>query len=201
LKPGWIKFWLCTSLLLMAGNCFAVEPPRPTLQAASPRKAHGANETLLAGLRPGRDTFAMALKRFKSRGLSKDGEADLKQWRDSCSGRSIRLELDSKNVIQSMTVTTIAPRSGKCSNRLEDFLDSANWETGRGLRIGDPMDRVTDLYGEPNSNGPSTKAGHELVLLYYQFDWAGSDVPQVMEVLCDRNTGRVVEITLAYPSL
>jgi hypothetical protein len=35
----------------------------------------------------------------------------------------------------------------------------------------------------------------------YQFDWAGSDVPQVMEVLCARDTGRVVEITLAFPSL
>ncbi|HEV2101325.1 MAG TPA: hypothetical protein VGR58_00970 [Candidatus Acidoferrum sp.] len=40
---------------------------------------------------------------------------------------------------------------------------------------------------------------------YYAFDWAGADVPQVMEVLCTRETdgkpGRVVEITLAGPSL
>jgi hypothetical protein len=37
--------------------------------------------------------------------------------------------------------------------------------------------------------------------MFYAFDWAGSDVPQVMEVLCERATGRVVEITLAFPSL
>jgi hypothetical protein len=42
-------------------------------------------------------------------------------------------------------------------------------------------------------------------LLYYAFDWAGPDVPQVMEVLCaveqDGKLGRVVEITLAASSL
>jgi hypothetical protein len=42
-------------------------------------------------------------------------------------------------------------------------------------------------------------------LWYYAFDWAGADVPQVMEVLCTREAdgkpGRVVEITLAGPSL
>jgi hypothetical protein len=37
--------------------------------------------------------------------------------------------------------------------------------------------------------------------MYYAFDWAGSSVPQVMEVFCARDSGRVMEITLAYPSL
>jgi hypothetical protein len=41
--------------------------------------------------------------------------------------------------------------------------------------------------------------------MYYAFDWAGPDVPQVMEVLCskekDGQSGRVLEITLAAPSL
>jgi hypothetical protein len=81
------------------------------------------------------------------------------------------------------------------------FLDPKNWVTGLGLRIGDSQDQIVALYGEPNSSGPATKNGKELALMYYQFDWAGSDVPQVMEVLCARDTGRVVEITLAYPSL
>jgi hypothetical protein len=42
-------------------------------------------------------------------------------------------------------------------------------------------------------------------LWYYAFDWAGPDVPQVMEVVCtkeqDGQPGYVVEITLAAPSL
>jgi hypothetical protein len=73
--------------------------------------------------------------------------------------------------------------------------------TGQGLRIGDSQDRVTGFYGEPNSSGPASKNGKDLALMYYQFDWAGSNVPQVLEVLCARDTGRVVEITLAFPSL
>ena len=50
------------------------------------------------------------------------------------------------------------------------------------------------------SPGPSVKGEHELELLHYAFAWAGSDVPQVMEILCARESGRVMEITLAYPS-
>jgi hypothetical protein len=82
-----------------------------------------------------------------------------------------------------------------------DFLDPKNWVTGVGLRIGDPQDRIIDFYGEPNSSGPAAKNGQELELMAYQFDWAGPDVPQAMEVLCARDTGRVVEITLAFASL
>ena len=116
-------------------------------------------------------------------------------------GRSIRLEVDAKSVIQSVTITTLGTQEGKCSDRRPDFLDPKNWLTGLGLRMGDSQDRVVGLYGEPNSSGPASKNGQELALMYYQFDWAGSDVPQVMEVLCARDTGRVVEITLAFPSL
>jgi len=69
----------------------------------------------------------------------------------------------------------------------------------------DACSRVTDIYGKPDSRSPSTRGGQQLELLYYAFDWAGPDVPQVMEVLCtpqkDGMPGRVVEITLAGPSL
>jgi len=79
------------------------------------------------------------------------------------------------------------------------------WESGRGLAVNAAGSRVTQLYGEPDSRSPSTKDGRRLELLYYAFDWAGADVPQVMEVVCtvedDGKPGRVVEITLAAPSL
>jgi len=72
-------------------------------------------------------------------------------------------------------------------------------------RIGDAKSKTYSLYGEPDSVSPSTKNGQPLELLYYAFDWAGPDVPQVMEVVCsapkDGNAGRVVEITLAASSL
>jgi hypothetical protein len=78
-------------------------------------------------------------------------------------------------------------------------------ENGRGLGVGDIAARVVELYEEPDSRSPSTKDGQPLELMYYAFDWAGPDVPQVREVLCtkeaDGKPGRVVEITLAAPSL
>ena len=197
-----MKFWQCASLLLAAASVTAaaagarISPP-----GAAQTAARHNNETQLAGLRPGRDTFAAAEKRFKAKNLSEEPNSGSKEWRDDCSGRSIRLEVDAKTVIQSVTITTLGTQEGKCSDRRPDFLDPRNWLTGLGLRMGDSQDRVVGLYGEPNSSGPASKNGQELELMYYQFDWAGSDVPQVMEVLCARDTGRVVEITLAFPSL
>jgi hypothetical protein len=187
--------------MTVPGRSAQVVPQKasPTAQQTTVRR--GVNETLLAGLRPGRDTFAVAEKRFKLKNLAERQDSGIKEWRDDCSGRSIRLELDAKSTIQSITITTLGFQEGKCSDKRVEFLDAKNWVTGSGLRIGDPQDRVNDYYGEPNSSGPAAKNGQELEMMSYQFDWAGSDVPQVMEVLCARDTGRVVEITLAFPSL
>jgi hypothetical protein len=200
LKRAWTKFLLCASLLLAAPGSFG---PGAIWAAGNAAQGGGGriNETLLAGLRPGRDTFAIAEKRFKAKGLTEDRDSGSKEWLDDCSGRAIRLDLDAKSVIQSVTITSLGPRTGKCTERRAEFLDPKNWVSGSGLRIGDSQDRVTDFYGEPNSSGPASKNGQDLALMFYQFDWAGSEVPQVMEVLCARDTGRVVEITLAYPSL
>jgi len=169
-------------------------------QNASPAPEDRANELTLAGLRPGRDTLAGARHRYGSKDVS-DLSDGTKQWRDACTGHAIVLEVGANDVIQSVTISAIASEAGACSGRHGDTLHEDQWQTGHGLRLGDPEDRVTELYGDPNSSGPSVKAKHELELLYYPFDWAGSSVPQVMEVLCARASSRVMETTLAYPSL
>jgi hypothetical protein len=164
---------------------------------------HRVNELTLAGLRPGRDTVAAAERRYKSKyreaKSGKDGGSTAEWW-DRCNGKLLRLELDDKGVIQSVTISALAPRQD-CMGRPDDYLNQKLWTTGRGLKLRDPHDLVIDVYGEPNSGGPSVKGNQELELLFYSFDWAGSDVPQVMEISCDRATGRVVEITLAFPGL
>jgi hypothetical protein len=193
-----MKFWLSVSCVLAATCASGAGSAASGAAQDAPRRN---NETLLAGLRPGRDALTVAEKRFKTKSISEEQNSGSKEWRDDCSGRSIRLEINAKSVIQSVTITTLGIQEGKCSDRRPDFLDAKNWVTGMGLRMGDSQDRVVGLYGEPNSSGPASKNGQELELMYYQFDWAGSDVPQVMEVLCARDTGRVVEITLAFPSL
>jgi hypothetical protein len=196
-----MRSWLCASLLVATQVCSAQVAPQKKPPIAPQTAVHRVNETLLAGLRPGRDTLAVAEKRFKSKTVGENGSPEIKQWRDDCSGRSIRLEVDAKAMIQSVTITTLGFQEGKCSDKRADFLDGKNWVTGVGLRIGDSQDRVVDFYGEPNSSGPAAKNGQELELMSYQFDWAGPDVPQAMEVLCARDSGRVVEITLAFPNL
>jgi hypothetical protein len=197
LKRGSITFSLFASLLAVTASA-AVRPAfQNASPAADPAVIRHRNETLLAGLRPGRDSFAVAEKRFKIRNLAAEPNSGSKEWRDDCSGRAIRLELDAKSVIQSITITSLGSQAGKCTDRRPDFLEAQNWLTGLGLHIGDSQDRIYGLYGEPNSSGPASKNGRELALLHYQFDWAGSDVPQVMEVWCALDTGRVVEITLA----
>jgi hypothetical protein len=201
LKRVWTKFWLCVNLLAATQGYSTQVAQQKASSAVSPTNVRRVNETLLAGLRPGRDTLAVAEKRFRSKTLSGSQVSGIKEWRDDCSGRSIRLGLDAKSMIRSITITTLGFQEGKCSDKRADFLDAKNWVTGVGLRIGDSQDRIVDFYGEPNSSGPAAKNGQELESLFYQFDWAGSDVPQAMEVLCARDTGRVVEITLAFPSL
>ncbi len=162
------------------------------------------SELTLAGLRPGRDSLATALKRYKAKYSSNDASADgeklaEKQWGDACTGHSLTLRVDARGVIQEITVSSLVPQDGKCESRRTDVLDEKGWVTGSGLHLGDSQDHVAELYGEPNSSGPSVKGNNELEFLHYPFNWAGSDVPQVMEIYCARDTGRVVEITLAYP--
>ena len=163
----------------------AAVPARP--QAPSPAPESRVDELTLAGLRPGRDTLADAKRHYGSKDVS-DLSDGTTQWRDACTGHAIMLELGANGVIA-------------CSGRHGDALHEDQWQSGHGLHLGDTQDRVTQIYGDPNSSGPSVKGKHELELMYYAFDWAGSSVPQVMEVFCARDSGRVMEITLAYPSL
>ena len=196
-----MRFWLCGSLAVCLAAVGALE--RTAAQSSDTPKH--TNELTLAGLRPGRDTLAAARRRFGTAHLRPDKPRPdkTKAWYDNCNGRALTLELDEKGVIQSLTAGLLPAGSADCSGNPDRHspIRTDNLKTGRGLKLGDPRDRVVELYGEPNSSGPSTKDNQELELLFYAFDWAGSDVPQVMEVSCDRATGRVVEITLAFPSL
>jgi hypothetical protein len=196
-----MKYWLCASLLTA---CLSAAGQHAAAPEDAPAKR--ANELMLAGLRPGKDTQATAESRYKPKYRRfVPGAKDRLQWADECTGRALSIDLGTKNIIQSITVSALGRISTdekvSCHEAARDVLQVKLWKTGRGLKLGDPRDRVIELYGEPNSDGPSTKGNHELELLFYAFHWAGSDVPQVMEVSCDRATGRVLEITLAAPSL
>jgi hypothetical protein len=186
--------------------------------------AHRNDELTLAGLRPGQDDFAKAQKLFRKPTLTKfDGTNPI--WRDGCRNQSLSIITDADSgTIQEVRVSenesrfaagtpssTIAESGcasgakGEGSTASSGPAAASRWGTGHGLLVGSACSRVFELYGQPGSRGPSTKDGQQLELLYYAFDWAGPDVPQVMAILCTPGSsakpGRVVEITLMAPSL
>lgn len=195
MRRGWTKFLQCTSFSLMAalsGLAF------PAQKASAPKPI---NELTLAGLRPGHDSSANAFKRYKQKYLLNKTDADSKEWRDTCTGHSLALTLDSHSVIQEITVSLLVPRDGNCDNRRFEFLNLDDWVTGRGLRLGDSRNRVVEIYGEPNASEPIVRNDQDFELLRFDFAAAGRDVPQAMQVYCQRDSGRVVEISLSANAL
>lgn len=165
--------------------------------AAKP--AHRANELTLAGLRPGVDKLDAAEKTLKPEQRSRSSRPETQEWADGCTGRFVRLELDRERVIESVTVSMLGSTQADCPVKPPAWLEPQRLRTGRGIALGSTKSRVLALYGPPQSSGPSAHMGRELELLFYAFDWAGADVPQVMEITIER--GRVVQITLAFPGL
>ena len=162
--------------------------------------AHRANELTLAGLRPGIDKLKKAAQLNERFGKKSASEASQAEWHDVCRDVSLTIDTDSEKLIQVIRTGIGNGSTADCSK-----MPPGPWKTGLGLRVGDSSRKVLQIYGAPDSKSPSTRDGQPLELWYYAFDWAGENVPQVMEVLCTRETdgkpGRVVEITLAAPSL
>jgi hypothetical protein len=159
------------------------------------------NELTLAGLRPGHDSVAAAFRRYKQKYLLNKTNVESKEWRDTCTGHSLALTLDSQSVIQEVTVSLLVPRDGNCDNRRFEFLNLDDWVTGKGLRLGDSRNHVVELYGEPSASEPVVRDDEDFELLQFDFAAAGRDVPQAMKVYCRRDSGRVVEITLSASAL
>jgi len=198
-----MRFWVSASLALL---CAAVACAQATAATQTKPGTHRKfNELTLAGLRPGRDKTAKAIQLFGKPDIQSPDKRSL-SWvfEDAGGAFYLNLDTDKMEVVQFIRVSHDNGPSGVNLPKHTTFT-ARTWESGRGLAVNAAGSRVTQLYGEPDSRSPSTKDGRRLELLYYAFDWAGADVPQVMEVVCtvedDGKPGRVVEITLAAPSL
>ena len=209
MKRGWTQFWRGGSALLLAcipAHALAqqLNSPRKQETNVSTLATQRNDELTLAGLRPGRDDMTKAERLFRKPSATKYDGAN-KIWQDPCRHQLLSIIPDPSGTIQEVRVAQANLQFGFCGRMRVRPESRSRWITGHGLVIGDVCSRVIALYGQPGSRGPSTKDGQQLELLYYAFDWAGPDVPQVMAVLCtpERNAkpGRVVEITLAAPSL
>ena len=191
MRHGWTKFSQCTSFVVAAALSASGFPAQ---RANAPKPM---NELTLAGLRPGRDSLTNAFKRYKQKYLVSKTNAESKEWRDTCTGHSLALALDSSSVIQEITVSLLVPRDGNCDNRRFEFLNLDDWITGKGLHLGDTRNHVVELYGEPSSSEPVVRDDADFELLRFDFESLGPGVPQEMQVYCQRDSGRVVEITLS----
>jgi hypothetical protein len=180
--------------------CFAAVHLNELAQspAVTQPKKKRFNELQLAGLRPGRDSLSRA-HRLYGKPFNIDTEGEI--WRDFC--HRMQLVIDYDDATKKIQTIRVSYSALPADCLVE--TPGPSWFTSKGLRISDSVDQVINLYGPPDSRSPSTRGNQQLELLYYAFDWAGADVPQVMEVLCtpekDGKPGRVVEITLAAPSL
>ena len=172
----------------------------PQKTVAKKASEHRANELTLAGLRPGHDNLARASQLNKPFGTGKPIPGDQIVWFDPCHDLSLTIDSDKQKLVQVVRAGAWGGSTADCAG-----VPPSPWKTGLGLRVSDPTAKLRQLYGAPDSKSPSTRDGQPLELWYYAFDWAGADVRQVMEVLCTREAdgkpGRVVEITLAAPSL
>lgn len=196
MRREWKRFWRLGSAAPIVTATVVLAAPLVWAQRTTDAQRH--NELTLAGLRPGRSKL---LKNGKIIGFRRPTMSDQTgiYWSASCYGDTVHVQEDTNQTVQTITVSSLAPHVGDCSK--DDASLRKDMRSGRGLELGNSCGRVTDLYGEPESRGPSVRGSRKLESLFYSFDWAGEDVPQSMEVSCDAASGRVVEITLASSTL
>ena len=195
MKLASTPFWLSASAAICV--LFALAGvPRVGRAGSQSSSAKRKNEVTLGGIRPGRDLLTEVTKKYGDAPRTGDYST---RWMDNCRKETLVVDADEKDRVEVVRVEH-KEWVGDCVP-----VPPSPWRTGRGLRVSDECNQTVALYGNPDSRSPSTKGGQPLELLYYAFDWAGPDVPQVMQVVCtpeqDDRAGRVVEITLAASSL
>jgi hypothetical protein len=214
LKRGLTRLWRNGSvLLLLCGGTLALSHA-PSSAAQSDHRRR--NELTLGGLRPGKDSIEKAKSIYENGKLGDDPLPDLLIWVvfSRKTRTQLRFEANAQHIIKQIKASpglAVLEGSHRQQTELRPFLVADKhtqeeiWKTGAGLGLGDSCRKAPVLYGDPYSRSPSMKEGQRLELLHYAFNWAGPDVPQVMEVFCtpekDGKPGRVVEITLVAPTL
>ncbi|HET9785209.1 MAG TPA: hypothetical protein VFP94_09680 [Terriglobales bacterium] len=84
------------------------------------------------------------------------------------------------------------PRAGGCMAHLPASVA----HTGRGVRLGASEAQLLHAYGKPFFSGPSSLDGHNVKLVVFNFSWAGSDKPQILESTFNA-AGKLVKMTLS----
>jgi hypothetical protein len=171
-------------------------------RAGAPKRV---NELTLAGLQPGKDVLEKAFKRFGAESkIRAVDDANAHSWHPGCPMDDLLVEAGPNGLIQNVTVSVSHLTDHMivdCSDRGVSRKFRSRTASGRNLLLRDRCARIEEIYGKAESRSPSVKGSDKLELYLYKFDWAGTDVPQVMEVSCDASSQTVAEITLAASTL
>ena len=165
-----------------------------------------AIELMLEGLRPGEDSLEKASKRFgKESKIGAPDDPNAHSWPINCLVDDLEVEADPNGIIRNVTVSFSSNLTGRIVVDRDDRVASRKFRSqigaGRNLLLHDRCGRIEEIYGRAESRSPSVKGNDKLELYLYKFDWAGTDVPQVMEVSCDASSQTVAQITLAAATL
>jgi hypothetical protein len=192
------KFWLLVSAVV----AIAALTMQGGWGASGPKRV---NELTLAGLQPGKDAVEKADVRFGAELKTKTpDDSNSYSWHPGCPMDDLIIEVGANGLIRNITVAIshlTDHMTVDCSDRGVSRKFRSRTGSGRNLLLRDRCGRIEEIYGKAESRSPSVKGSDKLELYLYTFDWAGPDVPQVMEVSCDAATQTVTEITLAASSL
>lgn len=152
-----------------------------------------APEFTLARLRPGRDKLVRAVQLYGKRFTEAfPNSPEHLLWADPAKRLYLRIELRDDKTIESVTVASFGPHGAPASS-----LPAGVAATGRGLRLGDSMQKAIQVYGKPYFQGPSSEGDRELTFMVHKFS-AEVEQPQVLETSYDPRSRRLVKITLAF---
>jgi hypothetical protein len=151
-------------------------------------------ENKVAGLRPGQDTVAKAYKFF---GRNPDEKVNSGQisWFDLCGSQRAVIAFDSNNVVQSITVEQrLVGAIVDCNDKVYSRSVRVKFGSGRGLFRWDRCERITEIYGTPDSRKVSDSDRKVYVYRYGRTD----QLPMLtLEITCDTTENRVYSFTLA----
>jgi len=180
---------LAAILAAMLLACAAARGQDPASSTDHP--AGNVNELTLAALRPGVATLTRAQHQYGPHWTHPSAdEQDLSIWCDAARHLQLSLETNGQGVVQAIMVERTQLQAG-CTA----VLPASTAVTGRGLRLGDGIARAKEIYGKPFFEGPSLWQGHDVALVVFNFSWAGSNKPQILE--CSFLEGRLVKLTLS----
>ncbi|MGH9520721.1 MAG: hypothetical protein ACRD2D_13770 [Terriglobales bacterium] len=192
-----MRFRFRSTALLGLGLALTLGLPRAQAQdpgSSSDRPAGNVNELTLAGLRPGASSIAEAITRLGShwRHPSAD-EQDIYIWCDARTGLQLQIEAPADQHIEVVTIESApgSPAASRCKARLPATLA----RTGRGVRLGATPAQLKKAYGTPFFQGPSSWHGRDAELIVFNFSWAGSNKPQILESTFEH--GHLAKMTLS----